>query len=263
MIDTKTFKEISDLINLKQLCGVSKPEQINNGKSPNSIDLTSISVTRLNNALKKLNENYKINLKKYQKALDTQFMISYISGYIKQVIKKMIENNKISDLTFDEIKTSFKNQLKHLEETINTIDEKRNEYNKLRAETVKEYKKVAEEYEMMVKVLKRIKPDIKGEDFINKELFFSDSSIEVVVKKDEKFTSTGLLKSLFDQFPDEMYEATKLRDVVQWAEDRKILKNKSDNLQGSTHSSIKVLLKQKYIERIEQDGKTYYKKRQP
>jgi len=264
MISTKTFKEISDLINLKKLTGVAKFEQLNNGKSADNVDLTGISVKSLNVALKNLNKHHKINLKKYLKGLDTIFMISYISVYLKFVIIKMIEDKKIKDLTVAELIGNYKTVLEYWQETINAIDEKRNELNKQREGAVEQYKVMAEEYKMMMKVIKKVKPNVKDEDIVNEELFFSDSAMDKLLTDiKEKISSTDALKKLFDRYPDELFEATKLRDQVEWLDDNKLLKNKSDNLQGSTHSSIKVLLKQKFIERIEKDGKTYYKKRQP
>lgn len=191
-------------------------------------------------------------------------MIHYISRYIKSLLIKMLENNKIDGLTLEEVVNHYQIELNSLEQAINTIDEQRNELSEQRAEFIKQYKNVAQEYKLMIKLVKKLKPDIKGEDIINDELFFSDSSMDLMLKDVKgKLTSTEALKKLFEQYPDELFEATKLRDQIEWLSDIKLLKNKSDNLQGSTHSSLKVLLKQKHVERIEQDGKTYYKKRQP
>jgi len=191
-------------------------------------------------------------------------MIYYISGYIKSIFIKMLENNKIDGLTLEEVVNHYQKELNSLEQAINIIDEQRNELSEQRAEFVKQYKNVAQEYKLMIKLVKKLKPDIKGEDIVNDKLFFSDSSMDLMLKDVKgKLTSTEALKKLFEQYPDELFEATKLRDQIEWLSDNKLLKNKSDNLQGSTHSSLKVLLKQKYVKRIEQDGKTYYKRRQP
>lgn len=175
----------------------------------------------------------------------------------------MIENNKIDDLTFDEIVNHYKGELEHLQQSIDIIDEQRNDLNQKRADLVKKYRTVAEEYKLMVNVVKKIKPDIKSEDIINMELFFSDSSMDIVLSDvKEKLSATQAIKKLFVQYPDELFEATKLRDQIEWLNDNKLLTNKSDNLQWTTHSSLKVLVKKKFIERIEQDGKTYYKKKE-
>ena len=264
MIDTKTFNEIAKNINLKQLCGVTNIKQINNGKSPENVDLMDISAKKLMVGLKKLVVCQKIYYQKYAQAFDFYLATHYIAVYLKLILVKILENKKMSGLTYDEIVRHYKDELDRLQQDIGFIDEQRNGLNKRRTDLIKKYRTVAEEYKLMVGVVKKIKPDIKGEDIVNRALFFSDNSMDLMLKDLKgKLSATEALKKLFDQYPDELFEATKLRDQIEWLGDNKLLTNNSDNLQWTTHSSLKVLVRKKYIERIEQDGKTYYKKRQP
>jgi len=138
-----------------------------------------------------------------------------------------------------------------------TVDKKKKELNKL----VETSEMLVEEMQLISELLDRVLDPINiNKDIPTKRKLQMVAGLPLNIFDGGPFTVVEALKKVFESNPRTLFEPVSLKNILGLFKERNMLKTEAENLLWITHSGLKTLLRENYIEKV-QNGKPKYRKK--